>query len=484
MLDRMKSLRAASLAAALFLTLPCWCQTAAAPWQLGPFARPDNAQPIITRQPEASFVDPILGKPVLWEALHTFNPAAIVRQGKVVVLYRAEDNSGELAIGMHTSRLGMAESADGIHFTQRPEPVFYPADDAQKTREWPGGVEDPRLVEAEDGTYVLTYTQWNRTTYSVGIATSRDLVHWTKHGPAFGDTGRYGTLKYKSAGILTQLKGGRLVAAKLKGTYWMYWGEGRVSLATSPDLIHWTPVEDPAGHPVALLEPRPGRFDSGLPEVGPPPILTEAGIVLLYNGKNAVDADHDPALDRAAYSAGQALFSAADPAHLLERSDRPFLQPSLPWERSGQYAAGTTFIEGLVRFHDRWLLYYGSADSLVGVALTTPKARLSFPKGICFCFVVHSFVIPEGNLLLLCRSLVCHSRRESASAVLKAWSNTPTHKRPRCWNRKRTCHNTTLSRQKTTPNHKITISKHNLFAPESHSLPRPPNNAPRLTIHS
>ena len=142
-----------------------------------------------------------------WEALHTFNPAAIVRDGKVFVLYRAEDNSGAMEIGGHTSRLGLAESADGIHFKRLGEPVFYPAEDDQKAREWPGGVEDPRIVEREDGTYVLTYTQWNRETYSVGIATSRDLMHWTKYGPAFltAAGGKYAHLKYKSAGIVTRL---------------------------------------------------------------------------------------------------------------------------------------------------------------------------------------------------------------------------------------------------------------------------------------
>ena len=146
-------------------------------------------------------------EPVQWEALHTFNPAAIVRDGKIYVLYRAEDNSGAMEIGGHTSRLGLAESDDGIHFTRMGEPVFYPAEDDQKAREWPGGVEDPRIVEREDGTYVLTYTQWNRKTYSVGIATSRDLKHWTKHGPAFltAPGGKYAHLKYKSAGIVTRL---------------------------------------------------------------------------------------------------------------------------------------------------------------------------------------------------------------------------------------------------------------------------------------
>ncbi len=97
-----------------------------------------------------------------------------------------------MRIGLHTSRLGLAESDDGIHFTRRPEPVFYPDNDSQKEREWPGGCEDPRLVESEDGTYVLTYTQWNRQKTDAAIATSKDLVHWTKHGPALGTEGKYG----------------------------------------------------------------------------------------------------------------------------------------------------------------------------------------------------------------------------------------------------------------------------------------------------
>ena len=71
---------------------------------------------------------------------------------------------------------------------------------------------------------------------------------------------------------------------------------------------------------------------------------------------------------------GQALFAADDPAKLQARTDKPFFEPKLKWERSGQYAAGTTFAEGLVWFHDRWLLYYGCADSRVGVALSAPMS--------------------------------------------------------------------------------------------------------------
>ena len=356
----------------------------AQPWVIGPFTRPASGNPVITPNSASTFTDPILKAPVKWEALHTFNPAAIVHDGKIYVLYRAEDNSGTMEIGMHTSRLGLAESEDGIHFTRRADPVFFPAKDSQKAREWPGGVEDPRIVEGEDGTYVLTYTQWNRKTYSVGIATSTDLMHWTKHGPAFltAAAGKYAHLKYKSAGIVTRLDKdkNRLVAAKIDGHYWMYWGEGAIHIATSDDLIHWTPVEDASGAPVELLRPRAGHFDSTFPETGPPPILTDQGIVVLYNGKNA-ESGGDPALGPNAYAAGEALFDAKDPKRLIEQTDAPVLKPELPYEKTGQYAAGTTFAEGLVYFKSQWFLYYGCADSLVSVVTAPGSGQAFYLKG-------------------------------------------------------------------------------------------------------
>ncbi|HEX6772757.1 MAG TPA: glycoside hydrolase family 130 protein [Acidobacteriaceae bacterium] len=342
-------------------------------WQIGPFTRPATGNPVIAPNAASLFADPIRGSAVHWEVLHTFNPAAVVRNGKIDVLYRAEDNTGPMQIGMHTSRLGLALSDDGLHFTREAVPVFYPAKDSEQAREWPGGTEDPRIVEGPDGVYVITYTQWNRQTYRVGVATSRDLHTWTKHGPAFG-MGKWGGLKYKSAGIVTEcVTKVRCVAAKINQHYWMYWGEGEIHLATSDDLVHWDPVTGKKGEPKVLMRARPGKFDSGLPEVGPPPVVTKDGIALLYNGKNANGAEHDLGLAPGTYSVGQALFDAHDPARLLARTDT-FFKPELPWEQSGQYAAGTTFAEGLVWFRDRWFLYYGCADSRVGVAMSPAAA--------------------------------------------------------------------------------------------------------------
>ncbi|MDQ2844730.1 MAG: hypothetical protein M3Y72_27545, partial [Acidobacteriota bacterium] len=76
----------------------------------------------------------------------------------------------------------------------------------------------------------------------------------------------------------------------------------------------------------------------------------------------------DPTIRPGAYSVGEALFSASDPGKLLGRTERPLLTPIWPYERNGQYTAGTTFAEGLVAYQGQWLLYYGAADSVVGVA--------------------------------------------------------------------------------------------------------------------
>src|ERR1043166_7128435 len=181
-------LRSAMLVGALALAgRPLYPQ--AAGWMFGPFEKPAGVNPVIAPSAAATFRSPMNDSVVRWEAYSTFNPGAVVRDGKVFLLYRAEDATGETKIGGHTSRLGLAESTDGLHFTRRSAPVLYPDTDAQSKNEWPGGVEDPRIVETGDGGYVLTYTQWNREVPRLAVATSRDLVSWTKHGPAFGDAG-------------------------------------------------------------------------------------------------------------------------------------------------------------------------------------------------------------------------------------------------------------------------------------------------------
>src|SRR4029077_5976284 len=115
--------------------------SAAAHWELGPFIRPAGAVPVVAPNKDSVFICPIRKAPIHWEALHTFNPTAVVRNGKICVIYRAEDDTGQMIVGGHTSRLGLAESEDGVHFSRSKTPIFFPSDDDQKHREWPGGCE-------------------------------------------------------------------------------------------------------------------------------------------------------------------------------------------------------------------------------------------------------------------------------------------------------------------------------------------------------
>jgi beta-1,2-mannosidase len=346
-------------------------QTAIQAWPIGPFTRLTD-KPVIQPAPGLVFECPMRGKVVRWAENHAFNPAAVVARDRIHVLFRAEDGRGD-EIGQYTSRIGCAISADGFSFELLPQPVLFPADDAWIGHEWQGGCEDPRVIEDENGSYAMYYTMFNRDNPKgcpirtvIGVATSADLITWEKHGPVFDSNSGVDRF-HKAASVVQRIHDGRLVAARIGGKYWMYWGEDAVRLATSTDLVHWTPVLDAAGRIAKLITPRDGYFDSDLTEVGPPAVLTEHGITLIYNGKNS-EKRGDPSLGAGAYAPGQALFDKDDPARLLERLDKPFMRPELDFERTGQYRQGTIFAEGLVILKGTWLLYYGTADTYVGVA--------------------------------------------------------------------------------------------------------------------
>lgn len=346
-------------------------------WALGGFVRPEKANPIITPNPSNQFDCPMQDKKIGWEESDVFNPAATVKDGKIYVLYRAEDNSAT-GIGKRTSRIGLAESEDGIHMKRRKTPVMYPDKDNMKEYEWEGGCEDPRVTMTEDGLYVMAYTSWNRKVARLCIATSHDLVKWEKHGPAFAKAynGRFKDIFCKSGSMVTTIKDGKQVLTKIDGKYFMYWGEHADYAATSDDLVNWTPILDEKNELATVIKPRPQYFDSALTECGPPAILTDKGIVLLYNGKNQTnDSKRDKRFTAGAYCAGQILTDPKEPMKVLQRLDVPFFRPMASFEKSGQYVDGTVFIEGLVFFKNKWYLYYGCADSQVSVAIYDPAKK-------------------------------------------------------------------------------------------------------------
>src|SRR5438552_1943099 len=178
-------------------------------WALLPFIKADEVNPILIPDSTKEFYCPVRRQKIKWEEKDVFNPAAVVRHDTVFLLYRAEDKIGRFA---GTSRIGLAWSTDGLHFTRLPVPLIYPDNDSSKKYEWEGGCEDPRIAEADNGTYYLTYTGYEGDKARLMVASSRDLYHWIKHGLAFANAGngKYINEWSKSGSIVCTYKDGNV----------------------------------------------------------------------------------------------------------------------------------------------------------------------------------------------------------------------------------------------------------------------------------
>ena len=348
-------------------------------WAFPYFEKVDSLNPILSPSSDLKFVDPITNNTVNWEERNVLNPTAIVKNNKVYLLYRAQDSMG-------TSRIGMAISEDGLNFKKMPEPIFFPDEDTMKVYEWNykkgtteqknseacyfcyfDGVEDPRIVQSDTGDYIMTYTSYDGKTARLSIASSKDLLTWVKHGLVLNSE-KYKDTWSKAGAIVSTLQGNNMVAKKIDGKYWMYFGDTSIFMAYSEDLIHWEVAENAESKKmISVLHPRMGYFDSRLVEPGPYALITDDGILLIYNGSNAENFN-DTNLPKYTYAAGQALFDKTAPYKLIDRTDNYFIHPDKDYEKVGEVNE-VCFVEGLVYFKDQWFLYYGTADSKIAVAI-------------------------------------------------------------------------------------------------------------------
>jgi predicted GH43/DUF377 family glycosyl hydrolase len=280
-----------------------------------------------------------------FDCVGAFNPAVVKTKNGFVMLYRAQDEKG-------ISRIGYAQSKDGIHFTPSDQPVLSPTKEDEKN-----GIEDPRLSPSlvGPGAWDLTATIYN-TDAQLALFRSSDLKTWKRIGimmPA-----------KKGNWNINWTKSGAIVPKKIKGKYWMYYmGDARdlsdqTGVAWSDDGLTWSDATD-----IPVLRRRAGKFDSRVVEPGPAPIITADGILLLYNGGD----------DELTYRTGWALFDKNNPAKLIYRSDAPIFEPEREWEKKTSsstvhQAPNVVFVEGLVKDGKRFLVYYGAADCRVGVA--------------------------------------------------------------------------------------------------------------------
>lgn len=287
-------------------------------WAPGPFA----VDPSLTFDLDVQWPDP-LG--VGWSSESIINPSPIAVDGELHVFYRASPRKESLS-----SRIGHAVLGDDGWSDDPANPVVWGTLAGEEL-----GVEDPKVYRTPDG-YVLFYNAIFATTEEqraahpspgypvldigcdISVATSPDLVTWTKHGPV---TDRAQTRLWAKGAVIPRDAEGN--AVMIDGEYLMYVSEGFdgvLHVGRSRDLLAWT------FEPIDYL----GAIDGHLHEVA---------TATVFDGRLVLDY----------FYSGDAGWSAA---RLLYALDAPFAPvASAP--------GGTLAWGGLLQWRDRWLFPQG-----------------------------------------------------------------------------------------------------------------------------
>jgi predicted GH43/DUF377 family glycosyl hydrolase len=306
-----------------------------------------------------------------------FNPAtARGPDGQLYVLPR-------LATVHNYSRIGLAR----VVFNRRGAPVaverlgvvLEPQAPYERNPWTGGGVEDPRVTHlAARGLYVMTYTAYGPAGARLAAALSRDLVHWRRLGLV-----RFAPLGGLDLAALDNKDGvlfpeplpapdGRLALALLHRP--TFAAPPRPGLAPRPSIwLSYAPLEEITarkhvvfGQHHLLAAPEQG-WEQLKVGAGAPPLRLEQGWLVFYHG---VSGRRGPGAPRLCYRAGALLLDAREPRRVLYRSGRSLLAPRVRAEHSG-VTPHVVFPTGWdVRSPTTIDLYYGMADSRIGVART------------------------------------------------------------------------------------------------------------------
>ena len=284
------------------------------------------------------------GNPILepkkehpWEARAVFNCAVIHHNGLFHMLYRA------VAMDL-VSTIGYAVSCDGFDWLRLDRPVLQPANEFETK-----GVEDPRITRIGD-TFYMAYIAYSEHGTRVSLAASKNLIAWERLGVILPDEDN------KDAALFPQQIGGRYVLLHRRPP--------DVWIAYSDDLLHWT------DHRV-IMRPRPG--DWGALKIGAagPPMKTDQGWLFIYHGVG----------EDKVYRLGVALLDLNDPTVVLKRQEEPILEPEEEWELHGD-VPNVVFSCGQVMTDDALYVYYGGADTVIGLATADKEQVLAFLKGM------------------------------------------------------------------------------------------------------
>jgi predicted GH43/DUF377 family glycosyl hydrolase len=276
-----------------------------------------------------------------------FNPAAARVGDETVLLARVEDRRG-------ISHLTAARSANGFDsWSIDPEPLLAPRK-GEEGEQW--GFEDARTVRIDElDCWAITCTAYGPSGPAVFLATTRD----------FRTVDRRGIIMHpedKNAALLPRRIDGKWVLFHRPMT--AFGGSrGEIVVSRSSDLRNWSAPE-------RVMQPRRGAWwDAARIGIGPPPLETEHGWLVLYHGVKETVAGN-------IYRVGAALTALDEPTRLLRRLPHWLLTPDAPYERVGD-VPNTVFPCGLVADGDELRLYYGGADTSICVATASLQELLT-----------------------------------------------------------------------------------------------------------
>ena len=264
------------------------------------------------------------------------NPGAAEQDGETVLLVRVEDAQGY-------SRIHVARSRDGVRdWRIEREPLLGYGDPDHPYEQW--GCEDARVTYVEEHEcWYVTYVAYSSMGPAVGLARTSDFVTVER-------LGLLGTTNDKDAVLLPRTFDGRWAILHRPDAG----GREHIWSAYSLDLVRW-------GEPhCVMLEGVGPAWDQVRIGAGPPPIETDSGWLLIYHGVKAY-------AGRLIYRAGAALLDREQPHKLAARSRGWIFQAETPYELSG-LVTNVVFPTGLLRDGDELRMYYGAADTCIGLA--------------------------------------------------------------------------------------------------------------------
>lgn len=280
-----------------------------------------------------------------------FNPGAVrlVGTGEVLLLVRVEDRRG-------LSHLTVARSSDGVHnWVIEPVPALMPRLPEYPEDLW--GVEDPRVTWIpEINRYGVAYTSYSQGGPGVSVALTEDFKTFERYGMVMAP-------EDKDAALFPCKFGGHwaMIHRPVPGS-----GVANIWISFSPDLRHW------GSHKVLLRAREGGWWDARTIGLGPPPIETPDGWLIIYHGVRKTAAG-------SLYRLGLALLDLSDPAKVIRRSDEWIFGPSADYERTGD-VDDVVFPCGYVLDSDGDTLkmYYGGGDTTVNLATGSIRALLDW----------------------------------------------------------------------------------------------------------